>query len=123
MILRLVVRADLLPKGKSARRTSGTRISAPFGRWTIAAEPPRHAALCRITKREGIVARGIARPAARRARMIMAMRATCKRAAALAARGYEMPQGGMIRSPSKGLLYRSREREVKTFDFTGITLD
>lgn len=38
----------------------------------------------------------IARPAARRARMIMAMRATCKRAAALAARGYEMPQGGIF---------------------------
>ena len=42
------------------------------------------------------MARCIERPAARRARMIMAMRATCKRAAALAARGYEMPQGGIF---------------------------
>lgn len=31
MILRLERRANLLPFGKSARRTSGTRISAPFG--------------------------------------------------------------------------------------------
>lgn len=54
MILRLVVRADLLPKGKSALRTSGTHISAPFGRWTIATKPPRPSALCRITKREGM---------------------------------------------------------------------
>lgn len=51
----------------------------------------------------------IARPAARRARMIMAMRATCKRAAALAARGYEMPQGGMIRSNSQSELLKPLE--------------
>ena len=100
MILRLVVRADLLPKGKSALRTSGTRISAPFGRNIV---PTRRAMrrYCRNPEREGIVARCSRRPAARRARMIMAMRATCKRAAALAARGYEMPQGGMIRSNSQ----------------------
>ena len=37
------------------------------------------------------MARCIGRPAARRARMIMAMRAACKRVAAHQARGYEMP--------------------------------
>lgn len=54
----------------------------------------------------------IARPAARRARMIMAMRATCKRAAALAARGYEMPQGGMIRSNSPNVLESELVKQV-----------
>ena len=52
---------------------------------------PRPSALRRITKREGMVAHCIERPAARRARLIMAMQAACKRAAAPGARGYEMP--------------------------------
>ena len=43
------------------------------------------------------MARGIARPAARRARMIMAIRTAYQRAAAPDARRAEMPQGGMIR--------------------------
>ena len=54
-------------------------------------ESPRPSALRRITKREGMVIHCIERPAARRARLIMAMRAACKRAAAPGARGYEMP--------------------------------
>lgn len=45
----------------------------------------------RNPERGGIVAHCIERPAARRARLIMAMRAACKRAAAPGARGYEMP--------------------------------
>ena len=48
----------------------------------IETNTPRHPALRRITEREGIVARGIARRAARRARMIMAIRAAYQRAAA-----------------------------------------
>lgn len=51
-------------------------------------ESPRPSALRRITKREGMVAHYIERPAARRARLIMAMRAACKRAAAPGARGF-----------------------------------
>lgn len=43
------------------------------------------------------MARDIARRAARRARMIMAMQAAYQRAAAPDARRAEMPQGGMIR--------------------------
>ena len=62
----------------------------------------------------------IARRAARRARMIMAMRATCKRVAAPGARGYEMPLKRHFRDssnfwPTAGLfLHAERRSATKT---------
>ena len=57
---------------------------------------PRHAALLHKSKRGGVVAHCIARRAARRARMIMAIRVAYQRAAAHQARGYEMPLRGIF---------------------------
>lgn len=62
----------------------------------------------------------IARPAARRARLIMAMRAACKRVAAPSARGYEMPLKRHFRDssnfwPMAGLfLHAERRSATKT---------
>lgn len=62
----------------------------------------------------------IERPAARRARLIMAMRAACKRVAAPSARGYEMPLKRHFRDssnfwPTAGLfLHAERRSATKT---------
>lgn len=60
------------------------------------------------------MARGIARRAARCARMIMAMRTAYQRAAAHQARGYEMPQGGMIRDDANAPVLGLRPKGFST---------
>lgn len=53
----------------------------------------------------------IARPAARRARMIMAIRTAYQRAAAHQARGYEMPLRGIF-EPLGGGAFIQKQRET-----------
>lgn len=55
----------------------------------------------------------IARPAARRARMIMAIRAAYQRAAALVARGSEMPLRGIFEPLGGAFIQKQRETSKK----------